>query len=151
MCFTSGLLDWGFSGTALGWLGWDIHNLDSYMPLCPCAPLSLWRWVFDGLMAPVMGLGGAGYGFVWMSAPQLCLSVLLCGCVDELFSQNLAKCRRCICSWPMTTYQSVASQVPVGLVGSLFILSLLEHYSWVTTWCISKHLLCTIYVPYSPA
>lgn len=49
---------------------------------CPCAPLG-----FNGLMAPGMGLAVAGKGIIW--PPLLhCLSEPLCGCVDELLSDN---------------------------------------------------------------
>lgn len=72
------------------WLCWDspgkgprevvcslrVLNLGSQLPLCPCAPLGLWRWAVNGLMAPVMGH---------------CLPGLLCGCADEVLSHNPTK------------------------------------------------------------
>lgn len=39
----------------------------------PCAPLGLWRWAFDGLVAHEMGLGVAGQGIIWAPTPAIVL------------------------------------------------------------------------------
>jgi len=57
----------------------------------PCAPLGLWIWAFDGLVAHVMGLGAAWAGYYLGSLSCHCWSELLCMCGDGLFlSQNLS-------------------------------------------------------------
>lgn len=65
------------------------------VPTCPGAPRLLWAGADLGeLMAPGMGLGAAGAGH-YLGSPFL--SVLLCGCADELLSENLTSAVRIHC------------------------------------------------------
>lgn len=60
-----------------------------HLSLRLCAPLCVWRWAFDGEMAPVMGLGGAGAGDYLGSPPA---TIPLCSfvCTETSFlSYNL--------------------------------------------------------------
>lgn len=41
----------------------QVHNLGSHRPLCPWAPLGLYRWAPGGLRAHRMGLVAAGAGY----------------------------------------------------------------------------------------
>lgn len=47
-----------------------------------CALLSLWIWALNGMMGPVVHLGGAAAGHFLGSSTWYCLSLLLCGCID---------------------------------------------------------------------
>lgn len=67
----------------------------------PRAPLNLWRWVFDGLMAPGMSLGVAGAGY-YLGAPPAVVS--LCSPVCEQMSfitKPKAGCRTCRTPGPL--------------------------------------------------
>lgn len=53
----------GSAGTALGWAQMGCLLLggswfgDLPAIMCPCAPLGLYKWAFDELIAPLVGLG----------------------------------------------------------------------------------------------
>lgn len=78
------------------WTGCPFLKSLIWVPLCHCASVLLRScgplmglWWTDG--SSVMWLGAARQGFICpvLSTPCLCLSVLLCGCVDELLPHNL--------------------------------------------------------------
>ena len=52
-----------------------VPHMGSRLPVCPCAPLGVWRWAFDGLTAPAMGLGVAGTGYYMV--PQSAIACML--------------------------------------------------------------------------
>lgn len=48
------------------------------------------RFFFDGLVAPVMGLGVVWQGIIWVPTCH-CVSLLVCGCADEFLLHNLTQ------------------------------------------------------------
>lgn len=128
---------WGSPGTAPGqgqtrysflW----VLKLGSCLPWCPCSPVGLQRWAFDGLMTPVVGQRVARAEYCLASPSHCCLSVLCCGHADKLLPHNLTIS-------PTTPTQSAQYKS-----ASRSQLSLLKNMNWLST-TVSNH-SCKKYV-----
>lgn len=105
LAFTPGNWCWGCPGTGCPFL-W-VLNLSSHLLVCHCASLDLLRWVFDGLMGPVMSLGVARVR-CYLGLPHLLLSFLF-ECASELLLDNLAESHLISCH--LVILQLVSSDV----------------------------------------
>lgn len=112
LAFTPGNWCWGCPGTGCPFL-W-VLNLSSNLLVCHCASLDLLRWVFDGLMAPVMSLGVARVR-CYLGLPHLLLSFLF-ECASELLLDNLAESHLISCH--LVILQLVSSDVRHPLVNA---------------------------------